>query len=94
MSNRYFVRGQDVSAYYPANYTGTFNKHLIDPKLMCAKNIEIVCGTLQPGNGALPHAHQGIEQVCYILEGAAIAEVDGQRQQIGPGDCSYFPPDT
>jgi mannose-6-phosphate isomerase-like protein (cupin superfamily) len=93
MSNRYFVRAEDVPAYHPANHTGTVNKRLIDPKLTGAKNVEIVCGTLQPGNGALPHAHPGIEQVCYILEGAAIAEVDGQRQQLGPGDCCYFPAD-
>jgi hypothetical protein len=63
MSNRYFVRAEDVPAYHPANHTGTVNKRLIDPKLTGAKNIEIVCGTLQPGNGALPHAHPGIEQV-------------------------------
>ena len=81
MSNRYFIRAEDVPAYHPANHTGTVNKRLIDPKLTGAKNIEIVCGTLQPGNGALPHAHPEIEQVCYILEGAAIAEVDNQRQQ-------------
>src|ERR1017187_5540538 len=54
MSNRYFVRAEDVPAYHPANHTGTVNKRLIDPKLTGAKNIEIVCGTLQPGNGALP----------------------------------------
>ena len=60
MSNRYFVRAEAVPAYHPANHTGTVNKRLIDLKLTGAKNIEIVCGTLQPGNGALPHAHPGI----------------------------------
>jgi hypothetical protein len=50
MSNRYFVRAQDVPAYYPANHTGTFNKHLIGPKLMGAKNIEAATlqGSLKP----------------------------------------------
>ena len=88
MSNRYFVRAEDVPAYHPANHTGTVNKRLIDPKLTGAKNIEIVCETLQPGFGA-----PRIEHVCHILEGAAIAEVDGQRQQLGPGDCCCFPTD-
>jgi len=48
---------------------------------------------LQPGEGAQPHAHPGIEQFCYLLEGSAIAEVAGEREQLGPGDCCYFPPD-
>jgi mannose-6-phosphate isomerase-like protein (cupin superfamily) len=93
MRNRYFVRHEDVPAYYPANHIGTVNKHLIDLKLTGAKNIEVVCGTLKPGYGALPHAHPGIEQVCYVREGAAIAGIDGQRRQLGPGDCCYFPTD-
>ena len=88
MSNRYFVRAQDIPTYYPANHTGTVNKHFNDPKLMGAKNIEIVCGTLQPGHGGWPHAHPGIEQVCYVLERAGI---DGPRQQPGPSDRCYFP---
>jgi len=59
---------------------------------MGAKNIEIVCGTLQPGHGTLPHAHPGIEQVCYVLEGAALAGIDGQRQQPGPAIAVIFLP--
>jgi uncharacterized cupin superfamily protein len=93
MSNRYFVRHDDVAAYHPANHTSTVDKNLIDPKLTGAKNIGIMCGTLQPINCTMPHANHGIGQGCYILEGAAIAEVNGQRQQIGAGDCSYFAPD-
>ncbi|MBO0757267.1 MAG: cupin domain-containing protein, partial [Bradyrhizobiaceae bacterium] len=46
---------------------------------------------MEPGEGALPHAHPGIEQVGYLLEGAAVAEVDGERRELGPGDCCYFP---
>jgi uncharacterized cupin superfamily protein len=84
MSNRYFVRAEDVPDYHPANHTGTVNTRLIDPKLTGAKNIEIVCETLQPGYGA-----PRIEHVCH----AGIAEVDGQRQQLGPGDCCCFPAD-
>lgn len=92
MTSRYFVRAADVPSYHPANHSGTVNRRLIDPKRIGARNIEVTHGTLQPGQGALPHAHPGIEQVCYLLEGSAIAEVDGERQQLGPGDCCYFPP--
>ncbi|MGH8821917.1 MAG: cupin domain-containing protein, partial [Rhodoferax sp.] len=33
------------------------------------------------------------EQVCYMLQGRAIAEVDGQRQELRAGDCCFFPAD-
>ena len=91
MPSRYFVRAADVPTYHPANHNGTANRRLIDPKHTGARNIEVIHGTLQPGHGALPHAHPGIEQVCYLLEGSAVAEVDGERQELGPGDCCYFP---
>jgi mannose-6-phosphate isomerase-like protein (cupin superfamily) len=91
MTSRYFVRAMDVTIYHPANHSGTANRRLIDPEHTGARNIEVVHGTLQPGHGAQPHAHPGIEQVCYLLEGSAVAEVDGERQELGPGDCCYFP---
>jgi len=58
-----------------------------------AKGIEVVLGVIQKGKGALPHAHPGIEQVCYLLEGTARAEVEGERCELGPGDACYFPAD-
>ena len=91
MASRYFVRAADVPSYQPANHSGTVNRRLIDPKRIGAHNVEVVHGTLAPGQGALPHAHPGIEQVCYLLEGSAVAEVDGEREELGPGDCCYFP---
>ena len=42
----------------------------------------------------MPHAHPGIEQVCYVLEGRARAEVNGQARELGPGDCCFFPADA
>ena len=87
----YFVRHEDVSAYHPANHTGTTNRRLIGNENVGARRIELVHGTIEPGKGALPHSHPGIEQVCYMLEGRAVAEVDGQRQELGPGDCCFFP---
>ncbi|HEY0526053.1 MAG TPA: cupin domain-containing protein [Stellaceae bacterium] len=93
MAKRYFVRAEDVSGYHPANHTGTLNRRLIGPETVGARHVEVLHGTLDPGQGALPHAHPGIEQVCYVLEGTAVAEVDGQRRELGPGDCCFFPAD-
>ena len=94
MSHRYFIRAADVPGYHPANHTGTLNRRLIGAETVGARQLEMVHGTIEPGQGALPHAHPGIEQVCYLLSGRALAEVDGQKQEMRPGDCCFFPPDT
>lgn len=91
MPARYFVRPQDVPAYQPANHTGTENRRLIGADTVGARQLEVIHGTVQKGQGALPHAHPGIEQVCYILEGKARAEVNGEVCELGPGDCCFFP---
>ncbi|MES1264753.1 MAG: cupin domain-containing protein [Variovorax sp.] len=91
---RYFVREADIPGYHPANHTGTLNKRLIGPDTVGARQIEMLVGHIQKGKGALPHAHPGIEQVCYLLEGRAVAEVDGQQQELAPGDCCFFPADA
>lgn len=91
---RFFVREGDVQPYSPANHTGTMNRRLIGPETVDAKNIEVVLGVIEKGKGALPHAHPGIEQVCYLLEGSAVAEVCGQRCELRPGDSCFFPADT
>lgn len=91
---RFFVRSGDVQPYHPANHTGTTNRRLIGPETVGASNIEVVLGIIEKGQGALPHAHPGIEQVCYVLEGSALAEVGGERCELLPGDACYFPADT
>jgi mannose-6-phosphate isomerase-like protein (cupin superfamily) len=92
-TSRYFVRQGEVEGYHPANHTGTLNRRLIGRDTVGATRVELVLGEIQPGQGALPHAHPGIEQVCYMLEGRAVAEVGGERAELGPGDCCFFPAD-
>ncbi len=94
MPKPFFVRGAEIPGYSPSGHTGTVNRRLIGPDTVGAKHIEVVLGVIERGQGALPHAHPGIEQVCYMLEGTAIAEVDGERCELGPGDACYFPADT
>jgi quercetin dioxygenase-like cupin family protein len=90
---RFFVRQDDVPPYHPANHVGTVNRRLIGPENVGARNIEVVLGVIEKGKGALPHAHPGIEQVCYMLAGRARAEVGGETCELGPGDCCFFPAD-
>ncbi len=92
--SRYFVRPQDVPAYHPVNHTGTINRRLIGKDTVGAEKLEVVLGTIEKGRGVLPHAHPGIEQVCYLLEGSARAEVNGEACEMKPGDCCFFPPNA
>lgn len=89
----YFVDQSSVTPYHPANHTGTTNYRLIGPETVGATKVELVLGVIEKGKGALPHRHPGIEQVCYLLEGRALAEIDGQSRELGPGDCCFFPAD-
>jgi len=91
MEYRCFVRPDDVPAYSPDNHVGTLNRRLIGRDNVGAQNLEVILGVLQKGPGALPHAHPGIEQVCYMLEGYARVEVRGHTREIGPGECCFFP---
>ena len=91
-SRRYLVRQADVTPYSPANHTGTKNFRLIGPETVGAKQVEVLIGELERGKGALPHAHPGIEQVCYLLEGEAHVEVnEGQEFQCHLGQ--YLAPE-
>jgi quercetin dioxygenase-like cupin family protein len=92
-ARNYFVNQQSVAPYSPANHVGTTNYRLIGPETVGAKHIEMVLGIIDKGKGALPHSHPGIEQVCYLLEGRALAEIGGQSRELEPGDCCFFPAD-
>jgi len=97
MKPRYCVRQSDITPYSPANHTGTKNFRLIGPETVGATQVEVLVGEIERGKGALPHAHPGIEQVCYLLEGEAHVEV-GQGEmrekfEMKPGDSCFFPPD-
>ena len=94
MKSKYLVRQTDVTPYSPANHTGTKNFRLIAPETVGAKGIEVLVGEVERGKGALPHAHPGIEQVCYLLEGEVHVEIAGEKFEMKPGEACFFPPDT
>ncbi|MBI1942129.1 MAG: cupin domain-containing protein [Betaproteobacteria bacterium] len=91
---RYLVKQSEVTPYSPANHIGTRNFRLIGPETVGAKQVEVLVGELERGKGALPHAHPGIEQVCYLLEGEAHVEVAGEKFEMKAGEACYFPPDA
>lgn len=90
--SKYLIHTADVTPYHPANHTGTVNRRLIGPETVGAKQIELLLGVVEKNQGAQPHAHPGIEQVCYLLEGSAHVEVNGETFEMLPGDACFFPP--
>ncbi|WP_419204417.1 cupin domain-containing protein [Bordetella trematum] len=94
MSHNYFVKGKDVVPYHPANHSGTSNYRLIGPDTVGQTGVEVLRGVIEKGKGAQPHAHPGIEQVCYLISGSATATVNGQTQALEAGDACYFPADA
>ena len=93
MKSKYRIAQSDVQPYSPANHTGTRNFRLIGAETVGAKQLEVLVGEIERGKGALPHAHPGIEQVCYLLEGEAHVEVGGEKFEMKPGEACFFPPD-
>ncbi|QCI68315.1 cupin domain-containing protein [Phreatobacter stygius] len=90
----YFIKAGSPAPYSPKNHTGTVNRRIIGRENVGATQLEVVLGRVEKAHGALPHSHPGIEQVCYMLSGAAVAEVAGQTMQLGPGDACFFPADA
>jgi quercetin dioxygenase-like cupin family protein len=83
-----------VAPYSPANHHGTKNYRLIGRETVGAKQLEMLIGEVERGKGALPHAHPGTEQVCYLLEGSAHVEVGGEAFELAPGEACFFPADV
>jgi uncharacterized cupin superfamily protein len=49
-------------------------------------------GRIPPGKDSFAyHAHRYEEEWVYILSGRAIADIDGQSHEVGPGDFMGFP---
>ena len=94
MKHRYVRSIADVAGYHPANHSLTTNHRLVDAAGVGAKGIEVLHGTLMPGGDASPHAHPGMEQVAYILEGEATVDIEGETAHLVAGDCCYIPADA
>jgi quercetin dioxygenase-like cupin family protein len=88
----YIIRASEQPSYSPANHTGTKNYRLVGPQVNGAKQLEIALGDIERHEGSPAHAHPDLEQAVYILEGEAIAEIDGVDHHVKAGDMMFFPP--
>ncbi len=87
----YIIRAGETEGYSPANHTGTTNYRLVGPMVNGAKYLEIALGDIARNEGSPAHAHPDLEQAVYILEGEAIAGIDGVDHHVRAGDMMFFP---
>jgi len=87
----YIKRSEDLEWYSPANHTGTRNARLVGPLANGAQFMEAALGEIERNEGAPAHAHPALEQTVYILEGEAIAGIDGVDYHVRAGDTMFFP---
>jgi quercetin dioxygenase-like cupin family protein len=91
MHNKYVIRPEDVPSYSPANHSGTKNYRLVAPGVNGSRFMEIIYGDIERHAGSVAHAHPGMEQATYVIEGEATAEVDGTVYHVRTGDVLFFP---
>jgi len=58
---------------------------------VASKNVEVLIGEIEQGEGALRHSHPGIEQVAYLLEGTAHVEIGEEQFEMKAGEACFFP---
>jgi quercetin dioxygenase-like cupin family protein len=94
MKSRYIVRADEQPAYSPANHTGTRNTRLVADALNGARFMEVILGDIERGSGVSTHAHPGMEQAQYFLEGEAEVTIEGETHRVRAGDLCFFPADV
>lgn len=47
--------------------------------------------SMKPGQATERHYHKVSEELYFLLEGKALMEVDGETQDVGPGDAILIP---
>jgi len=92
--SKYVLRPDDMESYSPANHTGTKNTRLVSAAINGAKYMEVVLGEVEKGAGVSTHAHPGMEQAQYFIEGEAEVIIDGVSHQARAGDLCFFPADV
>jgi len=63
----------------------------VAPGVNGSRFMEIIYGDIERHAGSVAHAHPGMEQATYVIEGEATAEVDGTVYHVRTGDVLFFP---
>lgn len=59
--------------------------------VMTGGKTQVVLMSIPEGQDIGAETHEGHDQILFLVEGSGIAEVDGVKTQVGPGDMSFVP---
>jgi len=88
----FVVRPEGLHTYCPPRHKSTINRKLIGSDTVGAKNMEVILGEVESEGLAETHYHDVAEQALYLLEGRCLVEVEGESQEMKPGDMAFFAP--
>lgn len=90
------MAGMDVRALAeaPAFTTkdGSEIRELLAHRNSCVRHQSLAEARLPPGAATAPHFHPQAEEIYYLLEGRGRMQIEGDVQEVGPGDAVAIPP--
>ncbi|MDJ1434766.1 cupin domain-containing protein [Halostagnicola sp. A-GB9-2] len=88
MADNSFISSEDVSTQ--VFDWGTL-KWMATPEVNDSVRFSAGVVQLEPGNGHDLHTHPDSEETLYVINGNGEQTVDGDKQDVGPGDMIHIP---
>lgn len=70
---------------------GSTIRSLLDLSNARVKQQSLAEASLPSGGATERHYHKISEELYYLLEGRGVMEIDGEEQEVGPGDAILIP---
>ena len=84
------VSPNEVDVYSPAGHEDTHNRRLIGPATGSTR-VELILGEMGPQGIGEAHAHEGCDQILYLLEGRLKLISNEAEEILDPGDLGFIP---
>ncbi|MBI5969223.1 MAG: cupin domain-containing protein [Deltaproteobacteria bacterium] len=91
MNKPIVVHINEVESFQPPHHMKVISREPVNPQ-KGARHIRFRITEGEPGGGDYVHIHPHSEQVSYVLEGEAIAIIDGERYVAREGTVIFIPP--
>ncbi len=65
---------------------------LLDEQSVGAKQFALLVNEFDPGLTSTAHKHDAEEHAFYVISGAGIMSIEGEKIPVAPGDAVFVPP--
>ncbi|MCX7200551.1 MAG: cupin domain-containing protein [Proteobacteria bacterium] len=65
---------------------------LVTPATAATRHFDYRISSYQPKAQVAPHRHRVQEQICHVLDGEGLMEIDGRRQVVRRHDVIFIAP--